>query len=117
MIILASAGGNRVPVIAQLVAADQDTVRDVIHSFQRDRPGPGRTAATPPTSNHPMTSLSNPQFSVNGDLAKPTTNGGTTRIANHCRSDPIELTASSAACCRPSSQHPGVRWYKGHRAK
>jgi transposase len=33
MMILASAGGNRVPVIAQLVAADQDTVRDVIHAF------------------------------------------------------------------------------------
>ncbi len=29
----ASAGGNRVPVIAQLVQADEDTVRDVIHRF------------------------------------------------------------------------------------
>ncbi|GHF33361.1 hypothetical protein GCM10017776_59830 [Streptomyces griseoluteus] len=29
MMLLASAGGNRVPVIAQLVAADEDTVRDV----------------------------------------------------------------------------------------
>ncbi|MFD0622880.1 IS630 family transposase [Streptomyces sanglieri] len=33
MMLLASAGGNRVPVIAQLVAADKDTVRDVIHRF------------------------------------------------------------------------------------
>ncbi len=33
MMILASAGGNRVPVIAQLVQADEDTVRDVIHRF------------------------------------------------------------------------------------
>ncbi|MDQ0772963.1 transposase [Streptomyces aurantiacus] len=31
--LLASAGGNRVPVIAQLVQADEDTVRVVIHSF------------------------------------------------------------------------------------
>ncbi len=31
--LLASAGGNTVPVIAQLVQADQDTVRDVIHRF------------------------------------------------------------------------------------
>lgn len=31
MMLLASAGGNRVPVIAQLVQADEDTVRDVIH--------------------------------------------------------------------------------------
>ena len=33
MILLASAGGNRVPVIARLVQADEDTVRDVIHRF------------------------------------------------------------------------------------
>jgi hypothetical protein len=33
MMLLASAGGNRVPVIARLVAADEDTVRDVIHRF------------------------------------------------------------------------------------
>lgn len=31
MMLLASAGGNRGPVIAQLVQADGDTVRDVIH--------------------------------------------------------------------------------------
>lgn len=30
MMLLASAGGNRVPVIAQLAQADEDTVRDVI---------------------------------------------------------------------------------------
>ncbi|WTK17737.1 IS630 family transposase [Streptomyces sp. NBC_01525] len=33
MMLLASAGGNRVPVIAQLVQADEGTVRDVIHRF------------------------------------------------------------------------------------
>lgn len=33
MILLASAGGNRVPVIAKLVQADEDTIRDVIHRF------------------------------------------------------------------------------------
>ncbi|KIE28013.1 hypothetical protein LK08_04830 [Streptomyces sp. MUSC 125] len=31
--LLASAGGNRVPVIAKRVQADEDTVRDVIHRF------------------------------------------------------------------------------------
>lgn len=35
MIILASASGTPVPAIARLVAADQDTVRDVIHAFNR----------------------------------------------------------------------------------
>lgn len=33
MMILASAGGNRVPVIARLVLADEETVRDVILCF------------------------------------------------------------------------------------
>ncbi|MGW3626717.1 IS630 family transposase [Streptomyces sp. NPDC000880] len=33
VMLLASAGGNRVPVIAKLVQADEDTVRDVIHRF------------------------------------------------------------------------------------
>lgn len=38
MMLLASAGGNRVPVIAQLVQADEDTVRDVIHRFNEIGP-------------------------------------------------------------------------------
>ncbi|MFH9299487.1 IS630 family transposase [Streptomyces sp. NPDC017520] len=33
MMLLASAGGSTVPVIARLVQADEDTVRDVIHRF------------------------------------------------------------------------------------
>ncbi|MBB4902826.1 transposase [Streptomyces griseostramineus] len=33
MTLLASVGGNRVPVIARLVQADEDTVRDVVHRF------------------------------------------------------------------------------------
>ncbi len=54
MIIMASASGTLVPAIARLVAADEDTVRDVIHLFNARglaaldprsssrRPGPGR---------------------------------------------------------------------------
>ncbi|MFF4213665.1 helix-turn-helix domain-containing protein [Streptomyces sp. NPDC001796] len=38
MMLLASAGGNRVPVIATLVQADEDTVRDVIHRFNEIGP-------------------------------------------------------------------------------
>lgn len=34
--IMASASGTPVPAIARLVAADEDTVRDVIHAFQRE---------------------------------------------------------------------------------
>jgi transposase len=33
MVILASAGGNSVPVIARLMQADEDSVRQVIHRF------------------------------------------------------------------------------------
>lgn len=41
MLLLGSAGGNRVPGIAQLVQADEDTVRDVIHRFNEiGLPGP-----------------------------------------------------------------------------
>ncbi len=39
MIIMASASGTLVPAIARLVAADEDTVRDVIHRVQRQGPG------------------------------------------------------------------------------
>src|SRR5450755_1394068 len=35
MIIMASASGTPAPAIARLVAADEDTVRDVIHAFNR----------------------------------------------------------------------------------
>src|ERR1051325_1760073 len=36
LIIMASASGTPVPAIARLVAADEDTVRDVIHAFNRE---------------------------------------------------------------------------------
>ena len=35
MVVLASAGGNTVPVIAGLVQADEDSVRQVIHRFNK----------------------------------------------------------------------------------
>jgi hypothetical protein len=38
MMLLASAGGNRVPVIAKLVQADEDTVRDVILRLPKPHP-------------------------------------------------------------------------------
>ncbi|WP_455569051.1 hypothetical protein [Streptomyces griseoruber] len=55
MMVLASVGGPRVPVIAQLVRADEDTVRDVIHRFN-EMAWPawtldGRETASPPA--HP----------------------------------------------------------------
>jgi transposase len=35
MMLLASAGGNTVPAIARLVQANEDTVRDLIHTFNK----------------------------------------------------------------------------------
>lgn len=49
-ILLASAGGNTVPMIARLVAADEDTVREVIHRFNDiglDGLDPGGREAVP----------------------------------------------------------------------
>jgi hypothetical protein len=60
-ILLASAGGNRVPVIAQLVAADEDTVRDVIHRFKGHplgRASPPRRTASDPQAEDCMTTCS-----------------------------------------------------------
>jgi transposase len=37
LIIMASASDTTVPAIARLVAADEDTVRDAIHAFNRER--------------------------------------------------------------------------------
>ena len=45
MIIMASAPGTPVPPIARLVAADEDTVHDVIHLFTRMRVGVGVASA------------------------------------------------------------------------
>lgn len=52
MMLLASAGGNRVPVIAHLEQADEDTVPGLDPPLQRDRPGlPG-----PPVGRRPSPS-------------------------------------------------------------
>jgi hypothetical protein len=57
LIIMASASGTTVPAIARLVAADEDTVQDVIHAFNtRGWPGwtitglAGVTAGSPTLS-------------------------------------------------------------------
>jgi Winged helix-turn helix len=63
MMLLASAGGNRVPVIAQLVQADEDTVRDVIHRFNEI----GLAALNPRWADAP----SLPQPDHQGDPAAP----------------------------------------------
>ncbi|MFE2915395.1 helix-turn-helix domain-containing protein [Kitasatospora indigofera] len=52
MMLLASAGGNRVPVIAQRVAADEDTVRDVVHRFNEIRGSLNRGRMNPPGRSH-----------------------------------------------------------------
>ncbi len=62
MMLPASADGNRAPVIAQLVLADEDTVRDVIHPFNEiglacldPRWAGGRPRLLRPSANSPPT--------------------------------------------------------------
>ena len=48
MIVMASSSGTPVPAIARLVAADEDTVRDVIHAFNAKGMTALSAASTPP---------------------------------------------------------------------
>ncbi|MFB7655110.1 MULTISPECIES: IS630 family transposase [unclassified Streptomyces] len=105
VMLLASAGGNSVPVIARLVQADEDTVRDVIHRFKEiglacldPRWAGGRprlltvddedfviqTATTRPTS-----------------LGKPFTRGSIRKITDHlCRDHarPMRIGCEALRC-------------------
>ena len=101
MMLLASAGGNTVPVIAQLVQADEDTVRDVIHrcneiglacldprwaghgclpvrpgqvsTLRPDPRSPAAVRAAPPALPHRQLQPGHRRRGRNGDLSGPTT--------------------------------------------
>ncbi|GCD40503.1 IS630 family transposase [Streptomyces paromomycinus] len=105
MMLLASAGGSTVPVIAHLVQADEDTVRDVIHRFNEiglacldpqwtggrprllsgdDEDFVVRTAATRPTV-----------------LGKPFTRWSVRKLADHLRRDaarPVRIGRETLRC-------------------
>src|SRR5260370_18845677 len=60
MIIMASASGTPVPAIAPLAAADEDTVRDVIHFFNEK----GLAPLDPPRAGRPPRQISDEDLHV-----------------------------------------------------
>ncbi|MGW8329921.1 IS630 family transposase [Streptomyces sp. NPDC055897] len=104
MMLLASAGGNSVPVIARLVQADEDTVRDVIHRFN-DRaglPGPqwarGRPRLLSPDDEDFViqTATTRP-----AKLGKPFTRWSIRKLAEHLRRNfarPIRIGREALRC-------------------
>ncbi|WP_309052373.1 hypothetical protein [Streptomyces sp.] len=88
MMLLASAGGSTVPVIARLVQADEDTVRDVIHRprllNRDDEDFVIQTATTRPTV-----------------LGKPFTRWSIRKLADHLRRNiarPVRIGREALRC-------------------
>ncbi|MFF4775841.1 helix-turn-helix domain-containing protein [Microtetraspora fusca] len=109
MMLLASAGGNRVPVIAQLVQADEDTVRDVIHRFNEigmacldprwagGSPSPTPTTATTPCRPGPCT----PTWLAQRECPSPRRAGGPApRARSHPQREGHPLGRTSPRRCR-----------------
>jgi len=89
-IIMASASGTLVPAIARVVAASEDTVRDVIHAF-KDR---GPTALDPQRARRDAV-ISDAETAV------------IVRTAPH---DPASWAAPSHIAANPGCQCGRVRW-------
>ena len=100
LIIMASASGTPVPAIARLVAADPDTVRDVVHSFN-DR---GLTALEPHWAKGPARRITDEDITVIIATAKtrpkklglPFTHWSIRKLTNYlngryARSDPRQV--------------------------
>ena len=98
MIIMASASGTLVPAIARLVAADEDTVRDVIHAFNAK----GLAALDPRWAGGRPRLISDAKLdrieyvtSAYPTVASPSTSPG------RCRSGPATACAGRRANGRP----------------
>ncbi|MDT0419725.1 IS630 family transposase [Streptomyces sp. DSM 41982] len=105
MMLLASAGGNTVPVIARLVQADEDTVRDVIHKFNEI----GLACLDPRWAGGRPRLLSDDDedFVIQTaticptKLGKPFTRWSVRKLAEHLRRDvarPIEIGREALRC-------------------
>jgi len=102
--IMASAAGASVPAIARLVAADQDTVRDVIHAFNRrglDALDPQWAGGRPRLINDE----DDIAFIVATAKDRPATHG---LPFTHCS---VRKLAAHLAHCDHRCPHPG----RGHR--
>jgi hypothetical protein len=93
LIIMASSSGTRVPVIARLLAADPDTVRDVIHAFMF-------TMANSNYPNHPPWP----------GPCTPTCAGATPTTATPTSSRPNAANAPESAARKDSAGAADPRW-------
>lgn len=112
MMLLASAGGNTVPVIARLVQADEDTVRDVIHRFNeiglscldpRWAGVPPRLLNSDDEDHVAQTATTRPT-----QFGKPFTRWSLRKLADHLRHDvsrPIRIGREAF------TQDPGPPWH------
>lgn len=99
MMLLASAGGNRVPVIAQLVQAGEDTVRDVIHRFNEIGLTLGGREAVPACS-----ALTTKTSSSRRPPPAPPSSASPS-LAGHCASSPPACGKSTAASSASAARH------------
>ncbi|WP_405787349.1 IS630 family transposase [Streptomyces sp. NBC_00029] len=120
MMLLASAGGSRVPVIARLVQADEDTVRDVIHRFNEI----GLACLNPQWAGGRPRLLSpdDEDFVVQtasarpAQLGKPFTRWSIRKLVDHLRRDiarPVRIGREALRCllaCRGSTFQRTKTW-------
>src|SRR3954449_2520107 len=98
MVVLASAGGNSVPVIARLVQADEDSVRQVIHRFNEmgmasldPRWAGGRPRLISPDDEQYIVTTANTRPEA---LGRPFTRWSVRKLADHLTTQaarPIEI--------------------------
>jgi transposase len=120
MMILASASGNTTPAIAALVAADPDTVRDVIHDFNER----GLAALDPRWAGGrpPRVTAEDEAFIVEVDrtrpakLGRPFTHWSIRKLADYLTTNPPARCGSGGNGCGSSctattfpSSAPGPR--------
>jgi len=111
LIVMASASGTPVPAIARLVAAHEDTVRDVIHAFNaiglaalHPRWAGGRPRLSSPDERRYLiaTALNRPQ-----KLGRPFTHWSIRKLVGYLADNPVRVVAVSrngcGGCCAKST--------------
>src|SRR4051812_26017315 len=124
MVVLASASGNSVPAIARLVAADEDTVREVIHRFNELGMGAldPRWAGGRPRriSAEDEAFLIETATTRPGRLGQPFTHWSLRKLVGYLADNPrriVRIGGSGPAGCWPPMRSPssGPRPGKSHR--
>ena len=116
LIIMASASGTTVPAIAQLVQADQDTVRDVIHAFNQQ----GLAALDPRwAGGRPrLISADDEAFIVQTAttrperLGRPFTHWSTRKLAGYLADNPVRVVAVGRERLRQLLRHHKISFQR-----